>query len=710
MRKKMLYGLCAGLVAAALALLLWRAGALNRVEFASWSWRVQSAVKPGAATDRIRVILLDQGSLDWAKKEFQWPWPWPREVYSAIIAFCRRGGAHVIAFDVLFTEPSIHGVSDDEALGAAMGAQPDVLGALFLSDAAGDARSWPETSIPRLPPIRGLQAWLNTPGAADGVNTRASFPIPEVATNVTLLANVSDTPDADGIFRRVAMFKVFDGIPVFSLGCAAYLARLRQQGESVEPEISHGLLRIATHTVPIDAAGRAVLRFRGRSRTHRTFNAAEIIQSELSLQQGLEPPIKDPSVFKDCFVFVGFSAPGLLDLRPTPISKVYPGVEIHATALDNLLSGDFLRDADPRSVTVATLLAALAAALAVIFSRRAWQSVAAFALFLPIPFVAGSFAYSRGVWWPVVVQVTAVLTALIAGVVINYATEGRQKAFLKQAFRFYLNPEVIDRIIRDPSQLKLGGERRELTIFFSDLQGFSSISERLDPEGLTTLLNDFLSDMTDIVLEAGGTLDKYEGDAIIAFWNAPLGQPDHAVRACSATVRCQLRLAERADEFKARCGADLVMRAGLNTGEVVVGNMGSKQRFNYTVLGDAANLASRLEGANKAFGSRVMVSESTWKQTGGAFIGRELAQLRVVGRSAPVTVFELAGFAGDPIPAAWARFGEGLAHSYRGETREALDIFLSIPDDNPSQKYAERCRALLDQGVAWDGIWNLTEK
>ena len=196
-----------------------------------------------------------------------------------------------------------------------------------------------------------------------------------------------------------------------------------------------------------------------------------------------------------------------------------------------------------------------------------------------------------------------VLGALVAATIVNYATEGRQKAFIKHAFKQYLGAEVIEQLIADPSRLQLGGEKRDLAIFFSDIEKFSSFSEKLDPPTLTALLNDFLTDMTGIILDEGGYLDKYIGDAIVAFWNAPLAQRDYAVRACRAAIRCQRRLAERRQEFFDRTGAMIKMRVGINTGDVVVGNMGSKERFNYTVLGDAANLASRLEGANKAFGT-----------------------------------------------------------------------------------------------------------
>ena len=333
-------------------------------------------------------------------------------------------------------------------------------------------------------------------------------------------------------------------------------------------------------------------------------------------------------------------------------------------------------------------------------------------MLIPLPMLAGIGAWQAGYVLPAAGAMVGVVIALLGGAVVNFVLEGRQKMFIKGAFKHYLSAEVIEQIMRDPASLKLGGERRELTIFFSDLQGFSTISERLGPEDLTKLLNDYLSDMTDIILEEGGTLDKYEGDAIIAFWNAPLHQPDHAVRAVRASVRCQQKLAERRAEFEQRTGAVLKMRIGLNTGPVVVGNMGSSNRFDYTVLGDAANLASRLEGANKALGTYMMVAESTWSQTNGVFPGRELGQLTVVGRKTPVRVYEATGLEGGASSEAEQAFEAALAQVRSGRWAAASAAFEKLGDDAAARTYAAKCRALAaaGPGAAWDGIWNLTEK
>jgi adenylate cyclase len=371
----------------------------------------------------------------------------------------------------------------------------------------------------------------------------------------------------------------------------------------------------------------------------------------------------------------------------------------------------FLRDVTLWVAVLATLLLALAAGIAGTLSRKAWQSVLTFVVFLPIPFVLGFGGYALGWWWPIAPGFVATLLALIGAVVVNYATEGRQKAFIKNAFRYYLGAEVIEQLIADPSKLTLGGEKRELTIYFSDIEKFSSFSEKLDPPALTALLNEYLGAMGGIIKEEGGYLDKYIGDAIVAFWNAPMPQADHAARAGRAALRCQRLLAERREEWREKFGAVVKNRIGLNTGAVVVGNMGSAERFNYTMLGDAANLASRLEGANKAFGTYLMVSETTWQQSGRNFVGRELGQLRMVGRKTPVKVYELAGLPGDERPTHFAAFEQALTLFYAGKFAEALAAFEKLPDDPAAKTYAAQCRALLAHPPAeWDGVLSLTEK
>jgi adenylate cyclase len=703
MNRRLGYGLLVGLGGAVLALALWLGGLLEPWENATWMWRVRRLARPSPATAKVKVILVDQASLDWGRKENGWAWPWPREVLGAILAFCQRGGAKAVAFDVMYTEPSLYGVQDDQAFAAAIQGGVPFVAAVMTGSREGDSSAWPQ-GLPA-PAFQGLGAWTARPTELK-TPPLATFPIPEVAKAAAMLGSVRGVPDPDSVYRRALLFQSFDGHVLPSLGLAAYLAAHPAQ-VTVEP----GWLHVAGARLPMDDQGRMLLRFAGPAGTHRELSAAAVFQSELRLRDGSGQPPVDPAELKDCYVLFGYSAAGLYDLQPTPAGDKYPGVEVHATVLDNLLSGRSMREL-PKPVAIpALVLLSLLAGVAGTFSRRASQTLLGFGVFLALPFAAGFLAYGRGLWWPVMPMEAAAALALVGAVTVNYATEGRQKKFLKNAFRHYLGAEVIEQILADPSRLTLGGEKRELTIFFSDIEKFSSFSERLDPPTLTALLNDYLSDMSRIIQEEGGYLDKYIGDAIVAFWNAPLDQADHAERACRAAVRCGRKLAERRPEFEKRTGAVVKARIGMNTGAVAVGNMGSYERFNYTILGDAANLASRLEGANKAFGTYAMVSETTWEATGGRFVGRELGRLRVVGRKAPVRVYELAGLPGEPRPAHFQPFEEALGHFYAGRFAEAGAAFGQLGDDPASRAYAAQCRELqLHPPAEWDGVLSLTEK
>jgi adenylate cyclase len=710
--RKALQGLLVGLASGALALGLALPGLLDAFEGRTWDWRVRLLARPGPATDRIALIVLDQASLDWAQEVNGLSWPWPRETYAVVADFCRRAGAKALAFDMLYTEPSVYSVYDDQAFGAAVAENGRVAASVVLSRNEG-TESWPAGL--RQPPlvVAGLEQWL---ARSERLKRelefpRATFPIPELASQARVLANTQFAPDpADGVYRRVPLFSLFAGRVVPSLALGAWLA-----GEGSDPSLraAPGRLEVNGLRVPVDSLGRAVLRFRGPTLTHRPFSANEILQSELALREGGTPKV-DPGQLEDRYVFFGATAPGLFDLRSSAVQGIYPGMEIHATLLDNLLSGDAMRLLPWTAAGALAVLLAAAAGLAASFASGAARSVLAYALFLPVAPALSLGAYALGWWLPLVATELGVGLSLVGSSLVNYLTEGRQKRYLKGAFKQYLSPAVIEQLIAHPERLRLGGERRELSIFFSDLQGFTTLSEMLTPEELTALLNEYLSAMTDIIQEEGGTIDKYEGDAIIAFWNAPLEQSDHALRAVRAALRCQASLAELRPAFKQRVGKDLFMRIGLNSGPAVVGNMGSRTRFDYTMLGDAVNLAARLEGVNKQFRTYTMVSAATVRQVGGAFPVRELARVAVVGRKEPVTVYEPffpdAHAASRPL---LESFAEGLRAFYAGRFGQAAELFgRTAGEDPPAAAYREKCLELAaspPQG-AWGGVWIMTSK
>ncbi len=705
LRHRLVRGLATGAAAAVIATLLWFFRIFNPWEALTWDWRSSVLARPGSATDRVCVVLVDQNSLDWALKENGLSWPWPREVYGVLVDYLARHGAAGVTFDVLFTEPSGYGVPDDERFSEALQRFGRGTVAASVGANAGSAIQLPPALVSK---TFLLSKSADAPAGLLPHFTRAALPVAAIAESAALLANVHFEPDADGVFRRVIAAGEFDGHVFAAAGLAGWIAG----NPGVTGRLERGGLRIGDGFVPLDRTGHALLRFRGPSGTHRTFSAASVIQSELREREGLTPVIADPEVFRGKYVFFGFSAPGLQDLHPAPTDRSYPGVEIHATLLDNFLARDFMRTAPPWAglATAAGIALLTGAAVSSVSSVGGAIAIALALMAMPVGIAFG--AYLRGFWLPIVYPLASAGCALFFTLAGNYLSEGRQKRFIKSAFSHYLSPEVIEELLANPALLKLGGERKTLSIFFSDLQGFTSLSERLDPEQLTSLLNDYLTAMTEIIIEEGGTVDKYEGDAIIAFWNAPVERADHALRAMRTALRCQAKLAELREGFRARSGVDLFMRVGINTGPAVVGNVGSRNRFDYSMLGDAVNLASRLEGANKQFGTYTMVSEATWELVKESFRARELGRIAVVGKTIAVRVFE-------PFPAADApgraerdaAFAAGLALFYQGRVAEAAAIFRQTAGSDPAASaYVKRCEMLASQGAPCDGVWQLFSK
>jgi adenylate cyclase len=707
--KKMLQGLFAALIGTAVALFLCLPGWLDNWEARTWDWRVRLLAKPGKATEKINLILLDQNSLDWGNQENKLSWPWPREIYSAIISFCKRNGVKVLAFDVLYSEPSKYGVDDDRSFGTSISDFSGFVGSVFVSQTTGIERKWPaEVPVPKFH-IDGLEKWLIETRATDISFLRAVFPVTEIAAATSILANVHLDPDPDGVYRSAKLFSVFDGKILPSLGLAAYLAG----NPNPSMNITSDIFSVGDKKLSLNKEGSAILNFRGPSGTHKAFSAASIIQNELRVRNGESPTITNPEVFRDSYVLFGMSAPGLLDLRPAPVSGIYSGVEIHATTLDNLISNDFIRKVPVSILVSITLLTALLAGVGTSYVSGIFKSILVYAASIIIPVALTLVAYIWGFWLPLVVQEVGVTITLFGAGLIYYSMEGKQKLFIKNAFKQYLSHAVIEELLLHPERLKLGGERRELSIFFSDLEGFTGISETLDPEELTALLNEYLTAMTDIIQDEGGTVDKYEGDAIIAFWNAPLQQDDHADRCVRAALRCQSKLAEMREPIRKRIGRELRMRVGINSGPAVVGNLGSKTRFDYSMLGDSVNLASRLEGVNKQFGTYTIISESTLEQMKEALPCREISRVAVVGRKDPVRIYE------PLLPEEYifrkstsARFTEALEDFYRGEFGDAEEIFAELKECDPvAEAYSAKCTFLLEHPPEeWNGVWIVTEK
>jgi adenylate cyclase len=693
-RKRLVRGLWVGFGALVLALLLHVLNLVRPLEWKSWDARLRLLARPERAGQDIVIFLIDQYSLDFFEKQQGLPWPWPRQVYSAVIDYLRAGGAKAVFFDFLFTESSRAGVEDDQNMARAMERAGNVFLTLSLSQKEESEEASPGSALERFTLAKEKLPARSYPSALS-----AGLPVDELIRAARGAGNVLFLPDKDGIFRRLPLAGSYQGrlIPSISVALADFVGG-----------------GIGFSSVPVDSSGRMIIRYHGPAGTYKRYSIASIINSWALIEEGKEPQVQ-PSEFSGKTVLIGGNAPGILDNRPTPLSGACPGVEIQATMLDNLLRRDFIRVPPPAVFFGFLIFVSLLTAVGSSVLRKIRLLVVFFILCLAVPCAAVWLAFRSGFWLDFVVPEFAVVAGFLGASLLNYSVEGKQRRFIKNVFRHYLSPDVIERVIQNPALLQLGGEKREITSFFSDVAGFTTISESLSPEELVNLLNEYLSEMTDLILSSGGTLDKYEGDAIIAFWNAPLDQPDHALRACRAALGCQKRLAGLQPHFREKYGRAVTMRIGLNSGAAVVGNMGSSRRFDYTAMGDTINLAARLEGACKQYKVPILVGEATHRHVENDLAAREVDIIRVVGKTKPVAVFEIIGELAQltPVEGERLRFYNEAREAYkRRDWKKAAEIFGKVEGDDLAVLHMERCHALEQSPPAgdWDGVFVLKTK
>jgi adenylate cyclase len=412
---------------------------------------------------------------------------------------------------------------------------------------------------------------------------------------------------------------------------------------------------------------------------------------------------------------------GLGDTFVTPFSAALRGVERQATVITNLLHGDGLRRRQSTAWLDLASMVLVGLGLGWLNRSCAWLGGSLLALGFAAGYtVANVLLLTQArLWLSLLFPLLTIVATHGAMTLYKFRTESRQKQLIRQAFQHYLHPAMVDEVAQHPETLHLGGEQKTLTVLFSDVRSFSTLSERLTPEALVALLNEYFTAMTDLVLTHNGMLDKYIGDAVMAIYGAPLAAPDHAYQACCTALRMlhTLQTTLRSG-WQARALPVLDIRIGINTGPMVVGNMGSTVRFDYTVMGDEVNLGARLEGVNKIYGTRVIVSATTWEQVGDRLVTRELDIIRVQGKSHPTRIFEVMAFPplAPPLAMLVQRFAEGLA-AYRARLwDEAADCFRAalclVPDDGPSQLYLERCEQFRcnPPPADWDGIYDMQSK
>jgi adenylate cyclase len=534
----------------------------------------------------------------------------------------------------------------------------------------------------------------------------------------------NEPPDTDGVVRRTTLFLPYgrsenpaewDMYP--SMDVMAARALMGQEAQ--DTNLFYGPFGIARidfgnkMSLRTDALGQMLINYQGPWGTFRHYSIADVLENKFA-----------PGTFQGKVVLIGATATGIGDLRATPFGGTnYPGVEIHANTIDNILNNRFLKRNAKSALIDALFISAFGIPLgiwmALVKPRWMWLGAG-----LLIPLAAVDYgAFLRGWWLNFTVPAMTLLGNVVLVSLYRVLVEEKEKRKVRSAFGQYLSPEVIRRLLVNPRLVE--PKKTDVTVMFSDIRGFTTISEKLDAQELALFLNQYLSDMTRIVFKANGTLDKYIGDAVMAFWGAPFEEPGHAAKACNAALDMMKRVRELQKQWEAEGKPRLEIGIGLNTGVASVGNMGSTLRYGYTALGDAVNLSSRLEGLNKDYGTHIIVNETTYEAAkDDGFFFRELDVMRVKGKLQPVTIYQLVGRKdeftakgmGEALRLQLEQFARARA-LYRNrkwrEAQEAFQSFLEVwPGDGPSRMYYKRCQEYInDEPPAdWDGVFVMTHK
>ncbi len=688
------------------------------------------------------IVDIDEDSL---KKIGQWPWP--RTILAELARVIHGMNARSIAFDMVFAEPDrtspgliAKTLPDDPALGDVrrkLAALPnnDTVFAKAVGEigsiVTGFVLAQQKTDMVPQAPAKFLNTGVK-PDPLKFVKTSSDFAVtlPEITAVAAGNGSFTAPPDSDGVIRRVPLLMAYqaqDGhktlLPALSLE-ALRVAEGKQiysvKSYGQETTEGHGIVEVAlgNHKIPTDPEGNFWVYYAGH-RPELYVPAWKVLSHAT-----------DPALFANKIVLVGTSTIGLLDLRSSPLNPVVPGVEIHAEIIEQILTGKFMQR--PGFFDGAELVAAAAVCLLIVlFSPFISVSTLAFTCFC---LILGGFGGAFGAYRhlgllidPIYPSMMVLVIFIVASMLLNLRTEAEKKQ-VRGAFGQYLSPVLIEELTKNPDKLKLGGEVRELSVMFSDVRNFTSISETMDPAELIRMMNDLLTPMTTKIMDFRGTVDKYMGDAIMAFWNAPLDDTDHARNACRAALAMQDVLGPLNDELRLRAEKQgrvfqpLRTGMGIATGPCSVGNMGSRQRFAYSALGDTVNLASRLEGQTKIYGVSSLLSTATVRAAQG-FAFLEIDLLAVKGRNEPERVFTLIGdeaaAVGGQFKALKARHDEMLA-AYRaqkfdmaaGLVGECLATEAGRPLSATYAFYRERIAGLKSNppGPNWAGVWVATGK
>ena len=628
-----------------------------------WHARLRGPLPPPA---NVTIVAIDEASLELVGR-----WPWPRTHTAEIVRRLADEGARVIALDLLMNEPDensrlvlARGLADryrELGLGRAPGSAAEFGRLLEEALAGADTdQTFAETlaatrrvvlpyffvfgdAYKAAPPDENAQRLLNrsrlvsfaTPEAAEALDPRRAdgvlLPLPRFVEASVGSGHVNVHPDLDGALRRIELvIRLGDGLyPSLTLETARLALGL---GRTRVRLAADQTVQLGSTAMPTDQSGTLLLSYYGRAGTFTHIRAADVLSGAAL------PPVKDHAVL------VGFTAHGLMDVRPTPFDAVMPGVESLATAVANLIEGRSIRQLSGMAAveTIVVVLLAVAGPLLIPRVGPIWGTVIALGLALGTTSLI-HFGFRSGIWILLLPPLVALAVGHVGSVTYQVLTENRERRWIKQAFRQYVPPAVVEELGRDPSKLRFGGERRMLTVLFSDIRGFTTFSEQHTPEEVVEALQEYLTALVEVVFRHRGTLDKFIGDATMAFFGAPFENPDHALQACRAAVEMSDAVAHLNERWKGEGREPFVTGFGIATGEMLVGNFGSSQRFTYTVIGDQVNLGARLESLNKDYETarHIIISQGTYEMVRDHVVARPLGSVTVKGKQKAVDIFDL---------------------------------------------------------------------
>jgi adenylate cyclase len=645
----------------------------------------------------VTIAAIDEASLASIGR-----WPWSRATFTQLAERLDKAGARVIAFDLFF--PERESPRTDAQFAKAIGSTKKVvLGTVFV-DRHEEVRYLGHAGLAAARLAIAPQAIADVRSSTQAP-PRFQRPEPygaivnilELQGAAAYTGHIDIPPDADGVVRYAPLIRPFEGsyFPAFDV----QVARAFLESEVPALEVaSYGIasLRLGKHVVPLDEEGRLLVRHRPPG-SFPTVPIADILAGR-----------GDPALLRDRIVLVGNTAIGIGDVRVTPHRATLPGVEVRASIIESLLQGDALQRPEWMMVVDITSMLLIAVLLIGLLPRLGVGAggVLAGAVFGGYLAAALYFFRAEGLWLNIVYPSLLVALLFASTTLVLYFFRVSEQRYLKRAFAYYVPPAVVDELVADPGKLKLGGQKRELTVLFSDIRGFTTLSEAMAPEDLVKLMNEYFTIMTGQVFEHRGSLDKYIGDAVMAMFGAPLAEPRHAALACRSALGMMRTLRSFQHSLRSRGLPAIDIGIGINSGQAVVGNMGSASRFNYTVVGDAVNLASRIEHLNKEYGTNILVSEYTYEPVKDEFPhAREVDRVSVRGRAAPVRLFEL--FPGEKSPDWLDEYRAAYAAMREDDLQRAAGMFAALharTGDAVSAFHASYCatprRRSVDETVA----------